>query len=135
MQNVIKIYHVVQELSIFSLTANGQTDGWTHKVIITADPRVVQYQNTLMIKISFSLRNYQTLEFINSTQRSVASCESPSTNTTQQSNIHSCIEGANSLTLFNVCKGLGIYEKKLAKHSHRFAYLCLDNVKMSVLKI
>ena len=46
MQNVIKIYHVVQELSTFSQTANGQTDGWTHKVIITADPRVVQYQNT-----------------------------------------------------------------------------------------
>ena len=45
MQNVIKIYHVVQELLTFSLTGNGQTDGQMDSYSdYNADPRVVQYE-------------------------------------------------------------------------------------------
>ena len=34
MQNLIKTYHVVQELWAFSLSAKERTDKWTHRVII-----------------------------------------------------------------------------------------------------
>ena len=37
----------------------------------SADQRVMQYQNTFIIKASLSLRIHQDLEFINSTQRSI----------------------------------------------------------------
>ena len=47
MQNVIKIYHVVQELSPFSPTANGRMDIWVDGRMgshsdYSADPMVVQ---------------------------------------------------------------------------------------------
>ena len=41
MQNVIKICHVVQELWVFSLTANRRTDSHSD---YSADPRVIQFQ-------------------------------------------------------------------------------------------
>ena len=40
--NVIKIYHVIQEFLTFLRAANRRTDGRTHIVIYSADPRVVQ---------------------------------------------------------------------------------------------
>ena len=61
-------------------TSNNQNDARQTLVIVlstsgySVDPRVVQYQNTLMNNVYFSLRIHQNLEFINSTQRSVINC-------------------------------------------------------------
>ena len=57
MVNVIKICHVVHELWTFSLTGNGQKDGWTKGQMNThrdysAVPRVVQ--SSVIIKLDIT---------------------------------------------------------------------------------
>ena len=63
MQNLIKVYHAVQELYVLSLKdldcpKNARKTFVTilHIMDYSADPRVVQYQNTGMNKVSFSRR-------------------------------------------------------------------------------
>ena len=51
MQNVIKICHLVQELRVFSLTANAPTD--SHGAY-SADPRVAQsYHEAIVINLQW----------------------------------------------------------------------------------
>ena len=65
MQNVIKVYHVVQELLTFPLTGSRWTDGRTDSHSnYGADPRVVQFYIVFLcvFTVYFTITHYNVQE-------------------------------------------------------------------------